>query len=94
MKSSELNLRLDSVFRDVVGSPSYWYKQRGKLEAMTMAVGPASLFVTISNADYDSDHLRKYLCSLPSRLDGSFLQFDSLCKEIDFQIFRSSPCRT
>lgn len=50
---------------------AFWWTQRQRLEAMVDEFGPASLFLTLSQAEYDDNKLRQFLTSLPSQLKGS-----------------------
>ena len=70
VKAKQLDARLGLTFRNVVGSWAYFNSQRQSLEALICARGHPSFFLTISNADYNDNRLRDYLCSLPSTLNN------------------------
>ena len=67
-QGKELNRRVDMAFRNVKGTAAFWSMMRARAMAMAGTRGTPALFVTISNADYLSEDLRQYLCSLPSSL--------------------------
>ena len=49
------------LFQSIRGTKQYWYRRRGELMCMLRELGPQSLFLTFSCAEYESPDIAEYL---------------------------------
>ena len=57
----KLEANLSTMFQSIRGTKQYWYRRRGKLMCMLRELGPQSLFLTFSCAEYESPDIAEYL---------------------------------
>ena len=57
----KLEANLSTMFQSIRGTKQYWYRRRGELMCMLRELGPQSLFLTFSCAEYESPDIAEYL---------------------------------
>ena len=57
----EVERNLSTIFQSVRGTKQYWFLRSSELKCMLREFGPPTLFVTLSCAEYDNEHISRYL---------------------------------
>ena len=61
-KSDEsIEANLSTIFQSVRGTKQYWFHRSNELKCMLREYGSPTLFITFSCAEYDSEHISRYL---------------------------------
>ena len=61
-KSDEsIEANLSTIFQSVRGTKQYWFHRSSELKCMLREYGSPTLFITFSCAEYDSEHISRYL---------------------------------
>ena len=61
-KSDEnVEANLSTIFQSVRGTKQYWFHKSSELKCMLREYGSPSVFLTFSCAEYDSEHIARYL---------------------------------
>ena len=74
------------MFQSVRGSKQYWFQRRGELLCMLRELGPQSLFVTFSCAEYESPDITEYL-RIVNNVDKRY-NIAKLCTEDPISVSR------
>ncbi|MCP4491608.1 MAG: AAA family ATPase [Gammaproteobacteria bacterium] len=96
-KDEELEANLSTLLSAVRGTKEYWQRQAGDLAALDEKFGPASLFVTLSCAEYRWNDVRNALIAINSDIEdiekariGSLCSLDPVTVTNQFELrFRS-----
>jgi hypothetical protein len=57
----QLEANISTMFQSIRGTKQYWYQRKGELMCMLRELGPQSLFLTFSCAEYESSDMDEYL---------------------------------
>ena len=61
-KSNEdVEKSLSTILQSVRGSKQYWFLRSSELKCMLREFGPPTLFLTLGCAEYDSEHISRYV---------------------------------
>ena len=61
-KSDEcIGANLSTIFKSIRGTKQYWFHRSSELKCMLREWGSPTLFITLSCAEYDSEHIVRYL---------------------------------
>ena len=88
VSDERLEANLCTMLQSVRGTSRYWYKRKGELRCMLRELGPPSLFLTLSCAEYASSDIEEYLRKvndvLPSYNIGKLCTEDPISVSIKF----------
>ena len=84
VSDERLEANLCTMLQSVRGTSQYWYKRKGELRCMLRELGPPSLFLTLSCAEYASADIEEYLRKVnmflpPIILENSAQKTQFLC---------------
>ena len=88
VSNERLEANLCTMLQSVRGTSQYWYKRKGELRCMLRELGPPSLFLTLSCAEYASADIEEYLRKVndvpPSYNIGKLCTEDPISVSIKF----------
>ena len=88
VSDERLEANLCTMLQSVRGTSQYWYKRKGELRCMLRELGPPSLFLTLSCAEYASADIEEYLRKVndvpPSYNIGKLCTEDPISVSIKF----------
>ena len=80
VSDERLEANLCTMLQSVRGTSQYWYKRKGELRCMLRELGPPSLFLTLSCAEYASADIEEYLRKVYSSMSANN-NIGKLCTE-------------
>ena len=88
VSDERLEANLCTMLQSVRGTSQYWYRRKGELRCMLRELGPPSLFLTLSCAEYASADIEEYLRKVnylpPSYNIGKLCTEDPISVSIKF----------